>query len=591
MAFEPALLVPCYNHGRQIEATLAALKPCGLPCLLVDDGSDAETAGTLDELAAQHDWVRLVRLPCNRGKGAAVAAGIEAAREQGYSHVLQIDADGQHAIDDVPRLLEIAAERPDALVSGRPIYGDDIPAARFYGRYVTHVLVWLETLSLDITDSMCGFRVYPVEPTWRLLSGHAIGRRMDFDTDIMVRLYWAGTPVVFLDTCVSYPESGVSHFHYLSDNLRIAWMHVRLVGGMILRLPRLLARRFSAGKEKVHWSRQAERGAYWSMWISLQIYRLFGRRGMPLVLYPLVTYFFLTNAPARRASREFLTRAHECGGAQPHPPRALDVFRHFYSFADGVVDRLAAWRGEIRHEDVHFEGQHLLLDQNATGRGAMIMTSHIGNMELCRGLNEQLRYLRMNVLVYNHHAPRINRIIAKTNPNSRLKLVDIRDFGAQTAAMLDQQVQAGEFVAIAADRTPASLKRHVVHADFLGRPAPFPIGPFIIASLLRCPVYLMNCVRENGRYRIDVVPFAEQVTLRRGHRDEDLRYWAQRYADDLAARALAYPLQWFNFYDFWGHAVEAPDSAAAPAATVRTAEGPKLQLSSDGECREPEARE
>lgn len=559
-AFRPGLLIPCYNHGDQIRGTLAALEPHGLPCLVVDDGSDDATARALDDLDAEHEWVSVLQLPANQDKGAAFAAGVEAAAERGWTHVVQIDADGQHDSDDLPRLLAASRADPRALVSGRPVYADDIPPARFYGRYVTHVLVWLETLSLAIRDSMCGFRVYPLAATRQLLATQRIGRRMDFDTDIMVRLFWRGTPVEFIDTRVVYPPDGVSHYAMVRDNLRIAWMHTRLVLGMIPRIPVLLLRGLRARRERAHWSRQAERGSYGLMWLSLQLYRVFGRPGAYLILRPLVAYFYITNGQARRASRAFLQRVHEQGGALDRPPRELDVYRHFFTFADCIVDRLDAWRGTLRHEDVQFNGQDLLLEDARRGRGAMILTSHLGNIELARGLNDQLRNLRMNVLVYNHHAPRINRIIAKNNPNSRLRLVDVRDFGMQTAAMLERQVSDGEFIAIAADRTPPSLNEHVVHARFLGRDAPFPTGPFIIASLLRCPVYLMTCVRTQGRYRLDVVPFAEQVTLSRNRRQEDLQYWAQRYAEDLEARALETPLQWFNFYDFWGHSVAADDA-------------------------------
>lgn len=560
MEFQPALLVPCFNHGDQISDTVSRLADHGLPCLIVDDGSDTATAAVLDRLAGEREWLTLVRLPENRGKGAAVAAGVEAAAERGWTHVLQIDADGQHDTDDIPRLLDTARDHPDALVSGRPIYDDDIPAVRFYGRYLTHALVWLETLSFAIRDSMCGFRVYPVAASRHLFRSHRIGRRMDFDTDIMVRLYWRGTRVMFVPTRVRYPSGGVSHFDMLGDNLRIAWMHTRLVCGMLPRSPKLILRHLRSGSEKIHWSRQSERGAYSLMWVTLQLYRVFGRPGARLVLYPLVTYFWLANGSARRASRAFLQRVHAHGGNLERPPRTIDVYRHFFMFSDCIVDRLESWRGRLRHEHVQFNGQQMLLDEVERGRGAVLLTSHLGNIELCRGLNDQLRNLRMNVLVYNHHAPRINRIIEKTNPNTRLKLVDIGEFGMQSAAMLEDRVSNGEFLAIAADRTPPSLNDHVVRARFLGDEAPFPTGPFIIAALLHCPVYLMTCVRVQGRYRIDVVHFAEEIELSRKNRDADLRYWAQRYADDLEARALETPMQWFNFYDFWGHPVTGDDT-------------------------------
>ncbi len=226
----------------QLQATIARLQAYGLPIILVDDGSDQETAARLDALAAADQRIRLLRLPFNQGKGVAVWAGLEAAAQAGCSHALQIDADGQHDPTDIARLLDMASANPTALISGRPQFGADMPAARRYGRYVTHFWVWVETLSLELADSMCGFRVYPVAATLRQMRRCTPRRRMDFDTDIMVRLYWAGIPVKFVDTQVIYPPNGVSHFAPLRDNLQISWMHTCLVLGMLWRSPWLLLR-------------------------------------------------------------------------------------------------------------------------------------------------------------------------------------------------------------------------------------------------------------------------------------------------------------------------------------------------------------
>jgi len=242
--FKPCIVVPVYDHADAIAATVAGLKPHGLTTYLVDDGSHDACAQILDALtAAEPDWLRLIRLTPNQGKGAAVMAGFEAAAADGHSHGLQIDADGQHDAEAIPALLDLARHHPQALVTGIPVYDDSVPRSRLYGRYVTHVWVWINTLSLRIRDSMLGFRVYPLAPALQVWHTQHVGRRMDFDTEIMVRMFWDGADVISLPTRVTYPLDGVSHFDVWRDNLRISGMHARLFGGMLWRLPRLLLRR------------------------------------------------------------------------------------------------------------------------------------------------------------------------------------------------------------------------------------------------------------------------------------------------------------------------------------------------------------
>jgi glycosyltransferase involved in cell wall biosynthesis len=242
--FQPCIVIPYYRHERAIGALLERLRPHGLSCWIVDDGSGGEAAQVVEELVRREpDWLRLLVLSRNSGKGVAVMSGCAAAAEAGFSHALQIDADGQHDTDDVPRLIEEARRQPQAVVTGIPVYDQSVPKVRFYGRYLTHGLVWLETLSFEIVDSMCGFRVYPLAPALALWRTGLVGRRMDFDTSIVVRLHWAGLRVYCVPTRVTYPSDGVSHFHYLGDNLRMIRMHLRLLGGLTLRLPLWGARR------------------------------------------------------------------------------------------------------------------------------------------------------------------------------------------------------------------------------------------------------------------------------------------------------------------------------------------------------------
>ena len=238
------VVIPVYNHGAAVGRVVDAVRAHGLPCLMVDDGSDAGCAEVIQALAAAHpETVSAIRLDPNQGKGGAMIAGFRAAHARGYSHVLQIDADGQHDTDDLPRFVALAALHPQHIICGTPVYDASVPKGRLYGRYATHVWVWINTLSLSIRDSMCGFRVYPLLPTIELIDRVAIGRRMDFDVEILVRLYWRGIGIINQPTRVQYPSDGVSHFRIWRDNVLISRMHAKLFFGMLLRLPLLLARK------------------------------------------------------------------------------------------------------------------------------------------------------------------------------------------------------------------------------------------------------------------------------------------------------------------------------------------------------------
>lgn len=243
-SFRPCVLIPVYNHHQVLGQALARIDAMGLPVIVVDDGSEAGSRAVLQQLAASYSNVQMVTHPTNRGKGGAIKTGLRAAQRAGFSHALQVDADGQHNIDDIPRFLVLASTAPATLVAGKPVYNESVPKIRFYCRYLTHVLVWLNTLSLQVEDSMCGFRVYPVGPSCQLLEAESMGERMDFDTEFMVRWHWRGWPLVQVGTRVIYPENGISHFLLWRDNTLITGMHIRLFAGMLWRCPWLLGRKF-----------------------------------------------------------------------------------------------------------------------------------------------------------------------------------------------------------------------------------------------------------------------------------------------------------------------------------------------------------
>jgi len=235
------VVVPVYNHGKPLMKTVERLAPFDLPIIIVDDGSDEATKGSIAAIA-RRPGVTLVALPRNGGKGAAVMAGLRAAAAAGYSHAVQVDADGQHDLDDLPKLLAAARAHPQALICGAPQFDASVPRSRLYGRQLTSFWVAIETLSLSMPDTMCGFRVYPLAACCALLDSVKLGRRMDFDIEIAVRLRWRNVRIVPVPTRVIYPEGGTSNFRLVRDNGLISKLHCKLVLGMLIRLPLLLRR-------------------------------------------------------------------------------------------------------------------------------------------------------------------------------------------------------------------------------------------------------------------------------------------------------------------------------------------------------------
>jgi glycosyltransferase involved in cell wall biosynthesis len=225
-------VIPTYDNPDTVRAVVEAVG-AHLPVVLVDDGSGPAGREAVAAIGRE-GLAEVVHREQNGGKGAGVTTGFERARELGYSHALQVDADGQHELGDIDKFLAAAEAEPEALILGAPVYDESAPRGRLIGRQITRFWTNVETYGRVIDDPMCGFRVYPLEPAVEV--AQRCGKRMDFDIEVAVRLVWAGVPVVNLPTRVRYPEHGVSHFHMVRDNLRISWMHSKLVVGSWLRL-------------------------------------------------------------------------------------------------------------------------------------------------------------------------------------------------------------------------------------------------------------------------------------------------------------------------------------------------------------------
>ncbi|OEF25449.1 glycosyltransferase family 2 protein [Vibrio rumoiensis] len=567
--FNPCFVIPCYNHGSTMAAVIDSLLPFGYPIFVVDDGSNATTKAELAQLESIES-LTLITLGINQGKGGAMISGLRHAHLQGFSHAIQIDADGQHDIAAIPQLIEGARQYPKRLISGRPIYDESVPKARFYGRYATHVWVWIETLSLEIQDSMCGFRAYPLQATIDTLNQYDIGKRMDFDTEIMVKMYWQGCRFHFIKTNVFYPEGGISHFDALHDNIRISKMHTKLFFGMLPRIPKLIARHFSTQPSAEsepqssgqHWAKSKERGTVLGIKLLMMVYALLGRPVFNLILKLVISYYYRTGKSVRQASEQFLKQIQEYAIQQnislDHSSTLpLSSYQHLLSFGKTMLDKLAGWRGDIKINDLTIHGQPHFDHVIGNKQGIVILGSHLGNLELCRALGRVRSKVTINALVFTEHAERFNRVMKAVNPDSSINLIQVNTLGPDTAILLQQKLEQGEWVVIVGDRTSTTKEHRVVWADFLGKPAPFPQGPFMLATVLAAPVYLLFGLRDdsnsNKRPRYDVYfePFSEQIILPRKQRMEALQAVVQQYAHRLEHFTMKAPLQWYNFFNFW----------------------------------------
>lgn len=550
-------VIPCYNHSYKITTVLQKLEQYQLHCFIIDDGSDNDKATELALVCEHYHWVTLNRLDTNQGKGAAVMMGMKIAYSQGYTHAIQIDADGQHNCLDIAELINQSLNHPTALISGKPVYDDSVPKHRLIARYITHFWVWIETLSFNIKDSMCGFRVYPLESSINLINKSHIGKRMDFDTEIMVKLYWQGNDVIFVPTKVIYPEDGLSHFKACKDNVLISWMHTKLFFGMLPRALSLIKRHRTIKSSQQHWSQTDERKGLWGIKFILTLYHIMGRRIAKIVMFPVILYFWLTGTNERKASKQYLKLIKQ---HYQHVPNInihkLTTFHHFYQFGESILDKLASWRGDITLDDLYYPNKNECLSVIEQQRGIILLGSHLGDLEMCRAIASLSHKITVNALVFTHNAVRFNKILSETNPKATINLIQVDSLGPDTAINLKEKLEQGEWIAIMADRTSINPYQRdnqeaVIWADFLGKPAPFPKGPFILSSVLVAPIYLIWGLKPNGRYQFYFEHFCDKLNLPRKERQQALQIAVQHYAKRLEHHCLISPLDWGNFYDFW----------------------------------------
>lgn len=292
------------------------------------------------------------------------------------------------------------------------------------------------------------------------------------------------------------------------------------------------------------------------------IYRVFNRRVFSLIMYPVAMYFVLCRKEQRKASLQYLLKHYRCKPEfWKHKPGYRHVLLHFKSFAEVILDKMLGWLDEITTDDFVLTSPKAIEALHNDIQGQLIIGSHFGNLEFCRGFMHRYGTKVINILVYDKHAGNFVKMMQNENNASRLNVFQVDEFNVTTIMKLKDKVDAGEWVFIAGDRVPLSGLDRTVDVQFLGEQAPLPIGPYMLAKALECPVKLMFAYRSEtvgNKVVFDVSSLCDKLQINRKNRQQDLQKYAQQFADKLEEHCLVSPYQWFNFYDFWQPGVHKP---------------------------------
>jgi predicted LPLAT superfamily acyltransferase len=306
-------------------------------------------------------------------------------------------------------------------------------------------------------------------------------------------------------------------------------------------------------EKQQHWSKVSERGSMLGIEILIWIYKVFGKGLFKVCLTPVMFYFYITGSTARQAIWYYLDNCYVSQGQAKKSGFAKfsDGFKVFFSFGVSIVDKFDAWLGKVSYDDIDIigdEGYQAL----SSDHGAVIMSAHLGNMEVCRAIfNHGGHKKNLNVITYNEHAPSFNNFLKKINEDSAIDFFHINNFGPDDSIRLKQKIEDGEAVVIFADRTSVNNPDSVNFVPFLGEDAPFAVGPFALATMMDCPVYTIFCLKRKGRYQTYIEKLADPVTVKRKERQHYFKALTERFAKRLEKHVLLAPHQWYNFFNFW----------------------------------------
>lgn len=434
-----------------------------------------------------------------------------------------------------------------AAVYGSPVFDSSAPLARVLGHKLTNFFIQIETGQGTISDALCGFRLYPVKPCYELMKTKTIGLRMEFDPELAVKLAWKGVKIINCDTNIVYKDGGISNFRVLFDNVRISWMHTRLVTQSIWK--RLISQPLSYQSQ--HWVDQKEKGTSLGMNFMRLLIKYGGRHIAKVLLFFIITYYFLVAKKSREASKLFFDKVAKFKGGTPQH-NALDQWKHLFEFGVACLDRAICWSGQTKHFDINFINYEEVYQRSLNGQGSIFLGAHLGNIDVLRAYSKQTKRVKINVLMIKSQSKSFQSIIKKLNQDSDIEIIPIEDIQLTTSMMIQSKLQKGEMIALLGDRIISKEPGSYEELPFLGETAYFPNGPYILSYLMDCPIYTIFSVRKGASsYDVYIEKLTETLKTSRSERKETILNAMKEYVYRLEKISSEHPHQWFNFYNFW----------------------------------------
>lgn len=526
-------VIPTKDNAGSIEDVVVGCLAHTSDLLVVDDGC---TDGS-GELAAAAG-ATVVKHEVNLGKGAALETALDWAAANGFSHIVAIDADGQHEPDDLPSFYEAIRKQPDAIIAGvRDM--SEAPSSARYARANSNFWVRVES-SQWMGDTQCGYRAFPVEPVRQL---NLVPSRYQWEVEVLVRAVWNGIPVVDHPCRVFYPpaEERVSSYRKFVDTARISWLNAHLIAERVLWPPRWFP-------GKGGWQGSA-RGFTLGWKLYLWLLKLFGRGPVKIALIPLVGFYWLFLGAQQRGVDAYLSRRFPDDSGLA---RSLKRFRLLLNFAYSIVDRVHVLTTGGQDIELDRTGVPGLADKlydtdEGRQRGLMMVSGHLGNPDL-GGMLLRHKERQVHLLLYQDPQDPYFQILREAMGEMAPKFIQINE-GRMAAIAAVNAMRDGDVVAAKGDRV---VDARFAEVEFLGGTIRVPTGPLLLAAMAKCPVVFMGYFQDGpNRYRLEASGPHQLVFGSRKERDADLQRWAQQWADVMAAWTERYPLQWYNFFDPW----------------------------------------